>query len=114
VDKGKGCDTFAPIGPWLVTTDEIADVNNLKLWLKLNDKIMQDGTTATLIFNVPFLVSYISRFMTFCRRYYFHGYTAGVGLGQKPDTFLFKTGDVMELGVDGLGTSKQKCVAYAG
>ncbi len=114
-DKGKGCDTFAPIGPWLVTTDEITDVNNLKLWLKLNDKMMQDGTTATLIFNVPFLVSYVSRFMTLLPGDIIStGTPPGVGLGQKPEPFYLKPGDVMELGVDGLGTSKQKCVAYAG
>jgi 2-keto-4-pentenoate hydratase/2-oxohepta-3-ene-1,7-dioic acid hydratase in catechol pathway len=114
-DKGKGCDTFAPIGPWLVTTDEITDTNNLKLWLTLNDKIMQDGTTATLIFNVPFLVSYVSRFMTLLPGDIIStGTPPGVGLGQKPEPFYLKPGDVMELGVDGLGTSKQKCVAYAG
>ena len=113
--KGKGCDTFAPLGPWLVTTDEITDTNNLKLWLKLNDKIMQNGTTATLIFNVPFLVSYISRFMTLLPGDIIStGTPPGVGLGQKPEPFYLKPGDVMELSVDGLGTSKQKCVAYAG
>jgi len=114
-DKGKGCDTFAPLGPWLVTTDEISDANNLKLWLKLNDKIMQNGTTATLIFNIPFLVSYVSRFMTLLPGDIIStGTPPGVGLGQKPEPFYLKPGDVMELGVDGLGTSKQKVVAYAG
>ena len=63
-DKGKGCDTFAPIGPWMVTKDEVADVHNLKLWLKVNDKMMQNGSTANLIFNIPFLVAYVSRSMT--------------------------------------------------
>lgn len=112
-DKGKGCDTFAPLGPWMVTKDEIADVDNLKLWLKVNDKMMQDGTTANLIFNVPFLVAYTSRFMTLLPGDIIStGTPAGVGLGFKPPLFL-KPGDVMELGIDGLGTSKQQCVAYA-
>jgi 2-keto-4-pentenoate hydratase/2-oxohepta-3-ene-1,7-dioic acid hydratase in catechol pathway len=111
-DKGKGCDTFAPLGPWLVTKEEVADVNNLRLWLKVNDKIMQDGTTANLIFNIPFLVSYISQFMTLLPGDIIStGTPAGVGLGFKPPIYL-KKGDVVELGIDGLGTSKQNCVAY--
>lgn len=113
-DKGKGCDTFAPLGPWLVTKDEIADVNNLKLWLKVNDKTMQASTTENLIFNIPFLVSYVSGFMTLLPGDIIStGTPAGVGLGFKPPVYL-KPGDVMELGIDGLGSSKQKCVAYAG
>lgn len=113
-DKGKGCDTFAPLGPWLVTTDEISDVNNLKLWLKVNDKLMQNGTTANLIFNIPFLVSYVSQFMTLLPGDIIStGTPAGVGLGFDPPVYL-KPGDVMELGIEGLGTSKQKCVAYEG
>jgi 2-keto-4-pentenoate hydratase/2-oxohepta-3-ene-1,7-dioic acid hydratase in catechol pathway len=113
-DKGKGCDTFAPIGPWLVTTDEIADVNKLKLWLKVNGKLMQNGTTANLIFNIPFLVSYVSRFMTLLPGDIIStGTPAGVGLGFNPPVYL-AAGDLMELGIDGLGESKQKCVAYAG
>jgi 2,4-didehydro-3-deoxy-L-rhamnonate hydrolase len=112
-DKGKGCDSFAPLGPWLVTKDEIADVNNLRLWLKVNDKLMQDGTTANLIFNIPFLVSYISRFMTLLPGDIIStGTPAGVGLGFKPPVYL-KEGDSVELGIDGLGTAKQNCVAYA-
>ncbi len=112
-DKGKGCDTFAPLGPWLVTKEEIADVNNLRLWLKVNDKIMQDGTTANLIFNIPFLVSYISQFMSLLPGDIIStGTPAGVGLGCKPPVFL-KKGDVVELGIDGVGTSKQNCVDYA-
>ena len=112
-DKGKGCDTFAPLGPWLVTKEEITDVNNLRLWLKVNDKMMQDGTTANLIFNIPFLVSYISQFMTLLPGDIIStGTPAGVGLGFKPPVFL-KKGDIVELGIDGLGTSKQNCVAYA-
>ena len=113
-DKGKGCDTFAPLGPWLVTKDEIADVNNLKLWLKVNDKMMQNGTTANLIFKIPFLISYTSQFMTLLPGDIIStGTPAGVGLGFNPPVYL-KPGDVMELGIDGLGTSKQKCIAYAG
>jgi len=112
-DKGKGCDTFAPLGPWLVTKEEIADINNVRLWLKVNDKIMQDGTTSNLIFNIPFLVSYVSRFMTLLPGDIIStGTPAGVGLGFKPAIYL-KTGDVVELGIDGLGSSKQTCVAYA-
>lgn len=113
-DKGKGCDTFAPLGPWMVTKDEIADVHNLRLWLKLNDKIVQDGTTANLIFNIPFIVSYTSQFMSLLPGDIIStGTPAGVGHGFKPAVYL-KPGDVMELGVDGLGISKQKCIAYAG
>jgi 2-keto-4-pentenoate hydratase/2-oxohepta-3-ene-1,7-dioic acid hydratase in catechol pathway len=113
-DKGKGCDTFAPIGPWLVTKDEIADPHKLKLWLSVNGKKMQNGTTANLVFNIPFLVSYVSRFMTLLPGDVIStGTPAGVGLGFKPAIYL-KPGDLMELGIDGLGESKQKCVAYAG
>ena len=112
-DKGKGCDTFAPIGPWMVTKDEVADVHNLKLWLKVNDKMTQHGTTSDLIFNIPFLVSYVSRFMTLLPGDIIStGTPAGVGLGFNPPVYL-KPGDVMELGIDGLGTSRQKCVAYS-
>jgi len=113
-DKGKGCDTFAPLGPWLVTKDEIADVNNLNLWLKVNNKVMQNGTTANLIFKIPYLVSYVSQFMTLLPGDIIStGTPAGVGLGMNPPTYL-NPGDVMELGIDGLGTSKQNCIAYAG
>jgi 2,4-didehydro-3-deoxy-L-rhamnonate hydrolase len=113
-DKGKGCDTFAPLGPWLVTKDEIADINNLKLWLKVNGKMVQNGTTANLIFNIPFLVSYVSQFMTLLPGDIIStGTPAGVGLGFNPPVYL-KPGDSMELGVEGLGSSKQKCLAYAG
>jgi 2,4-diketo-3-deoxy-L-fuconate hydrolase len=113
-DKGKGCDTFAPMGPWLVTKEEITDVNKLKLWLKVNGKIMQNGTTANLIFNIPFLVSYVSRFMTLLPGDIIStGTPAGVGLGFNPPVYL-KAGDIMELGIDGLGESKQNCVPYEG
>lgn len=112
-DKGKGCDTFAPLGPWLVTKDEIKDPHNLRLWLKLNDKMMQDSNTDDLIFNIPFLVSYISKFMTLLPGDIIStGTPAGVGLGLNPPVYL-KAGDVIELGIEGLGTSKQTCVAYS-
>lgn len=111
-DKGKGCDTFAPLGPCLVTKDEIIDVHNLRLWLILNGEKLQDGTTANLIFNVPFLVSYVSKFMTLLPGDIIStGTPAGVGLGMKPPVYL-KPGDIMELGIDGLGTSKQMVIAY--
>ncbi|MEP7111461.1 MAG: fumarylacetoacetate hydrolase family protein [Ferruginibacter sp.] len=111
-DKGKGCDTFAPLGPWLVTKDEIPDVHNINLWLKVNGRAMQNGTTANLIFNIPFLVSYTSQFMTLLPGDIIStGTPAGVGLGFNPPVYL-KAGDTMELGIDGLGSSSQKCVAY--
>jgi 2,4-didehydro-3-deoxy-L-rhamnonate hydrolase len=113
-DKGKGCDTFAPLGPIMATKDEIKDVDNLPLWLKVNDKMMQNGNTRNLIFKLPFLVSYVSRFMTLLPGDIVStGTPAGVGLGMNPQVYL-KPGDLMELGIDGLGISKQKCVAYAG
>ena len=112
-DKGKGCDTFAPLGPYLVTQDEVADIHNVRLWLTLNGKQMQNGTTANLIFKIPFLVSYISQFMTLLPGDVITtGTPAGVGLGMNPPFYL-KHGDVVELGIDGLGTSKQKVISYA-
>ncbi|MEN9684933.1 MAG: hypothetical protein RLZZ28_719 [Bacteroidota bacterium] len=106
-DKGKGCDSFAPLGPWLSTKDEITDPHNLRLWLKLNGKMMQDGNTNDFIFNVPQLVSYISRFMTLLPGDIVStGTPAGVGLGLNPPVYL-KPGDIMELGIDGLGISRQ-------
>jgi 2-keto-4-pentenoate hydratase/2-oxohepta-3-ene-1,7-dioic acid hydratase in catechol pathway len=111
-DKGKGCDTFAPIGPWLVTKDEINDPHNLRLWLSVNGKIMQDGNTDDLIFNIPYLVSYISQFMTLLPGDIVStGTPAGVGLGFTPNIFL-KEGDIVELGIDGLGVSKQNVINY--
>jgi 2,4-diketo-3-deoxy-L-fuconate hydrolase len=111
-DKGKGCDTFAPLGPWLVTPDEIADVNKLRLWLRLNGKLVQDGTTANLIFKIPFLISYISQYMTLLPGDVIStGTPAGVGLGMNPPTYM-KPGDVVELGIDGLGTASQEVRAY--
>ncbi|HTJ49640.1 MAG TPA: fumarylacetoacetate hydrolase family protein [Cyclobacteriaceae bacterium] len=111
-DKGKGCDTFAPLGPWLVTKDEVSNVDNLRLWLTVNGTKMQDGNTSNFIFNVPFVISYISQFMTLLPGDVIStGTPAGVGLGFKPPIFL-KPGDVVELGIDGLGTSKQRVRAY--
>jgi 2,4-didehydro-3-deoxy-L-rhamnonate hydrolase len=112
-DKGKGCDTFAPIGPFLATGDEIGDPHNLRLWLKVNGEMMQDGTTANFIFNIPFVIAYISRFMTLLPGDIIStGTPAGVGLGMKPPLYL-KAGDVIELGIDGLGSSTQNLIAYA-
>ena len=111
-DKGKGCDSFAPLGPYLVTKEEIEDVDNLRLWLKLNGRMVQDSTTANLIFKIPQIVSYVSRFMTLLPGDLIStGTPAGVGLGMKPPVYL-KKGDVVELGIDGLGTARQTVVAY--
>ena len=111
-DKGKGCDTFAPLGPWMVTKDEIPDPHNLRLWLKVNDQMMQDGNTDDLIFNIPQLVSYLSQFMTLLPGDIVStGTPAGVGLGFNPPVYL-KPGDIVELGIDGLGTSRQNVIAY--
>lgn len=112
-DKGKGCDTFAPLGPFVATADEIGDVDNLRLWLTVNGQKMQDGSTANFIFKVPYVISYLSQFMTLLPGDIIStGTPAGVGLGFKPPIYL-KAGDVVELGIDGLGTSKQTLVAYA-
>ncbi|PWS28790.1 ureidoglycolate lyase [Pedobacter yonginense] len=111
--KGKSCDTFAPIGPFIATQDEISDVHNLRLWLTVNGKTLQNGNTSNLIFNVPFMVSYISQFMTLLPGDVITtGTPAGVGLGQKPEPWYLKDGDVVELGIDGLGSSKQHVKAY--
>ena len=112
-DKGKGCDTFAPLGPWMVTRDEIPDSGTLRLWLTVNGLIMQEGTTSNFIFNVPYIVSYVSQFMTLLPGDIIStGTPAGVGLGMKPPVYL-KPSDVVELGIDGLGTSKQHVVAFS-
>ena len=112
-DKGKGCDTFAPMGPFMATSDEITDPHNLRLWLKLNGKMVQDSNTDDLIFNIPFLVSYVSQFMTLLPGDVVStGTPAGVGLGLKPPVFL-KEGDVIELGIDGLGEARQVAKAYS-
>jgi 2-keto-4-pentenoate hydratase/2-oxohepta-3-ene-1,7-dioic acid hydratase in catechol pathway len=105
--KGKSCDTFAPLGPFMATKDEIADVNSLRLWLTVNGKTMQDGNTKDFIFKIPFLISYISQFMSLLPGDVIStGTPAGVGLGMNPQVYL-KRGDTMELGIDGLGISKQ-------
>jgi len=110
--KGKSCDTFAPIGPYIATTDEIKDPNNLNLWLKLNGEMVQNSNTSDFIFNIQEVVSYISQFMTLLPGDIIStGTPYGVGLGFDPPKYL-KPGDVVELGIDGLGTSKQKCQAY--
>jgi 2-keto-4-pentenoate hydratase/2-oxohepta-3-ene-1,7-dioic acid hydratase in catechol pathway len=108
--KGKSADTFAPLGPFMATRDEIADVHNLRLWLTVNGKKYQDGNTSNLIFKIPFLVHYLSQFMTLLPGDVIStGTPAGVGLGFSPPVYL-KPGDVVELGIDGLGTSKQRVV----
>jgi 2-keto-4-pentenoate hydratase/2-oxohepta-3-ene-1,7-dioic acid hydratase in catechol pathway len=112
-DKGKGCDTFAPLGPVLATPDEAGDIDKMRLWLTVNGKKMQDGTTANFIFRIPFLISYVSQFMTLLPGDVIStGTPAGVGMGLNPQTYL-KPGDVVELGIDNLGTSRQKVKAYA-
>ena len=108
--KGKSYDSFAPLGPYLATSDEIGNTDNLNLWLKVNDQFMQQGSTNKLIFKVPFLVSFISRYMTLMPGDIIStGTPPGVGAGMKPPQFL-KSGDVVELGIEGLGASKQSVV----
>ena len=110
--KGKSCDTFAPIGPYLVTKDEIKDINNLNMWLKVNGDYMQRGNTCNFIFQISYLVSYITQFMTLLPGDIIStGTPAGVGLGMDPPCFL-KPGDVVELGIDGLGFSRQRVVSH--
>jgi 2,4-diketo-3-deoxy-L-fuconate hydrolase len=109
-DKGKGCDTFGPTGPWLVTKDEVGDVGNLKMWLDVDGHRYQNGTTATMIFGVAHIVSYLSRFMSLEPGDVIStGTPPGVGLGQKPPVFL-KGGEVMRLGIERLGTQTQRVV----
>ena len=111
-DKGKGCDTFGPIGPWLVTPDEIENVQRLDMWLDLNGKRMQTGNTRTMIFDVAKLVSYVSHFMTLMPGDVITtGTPPGVGLGMKPPMYL-KKGDVMTLGIQGLGEQRQVVVPF--
>jgi len=113
--KGKSCDTFAPIGPFLATADEIADPQALGMWLSVNGKTYQKGTTANMIFSVQTLVSYCSQFMTLLPGDVIStGTPAGVGLGIKPEPVFLKAGDVVELGIDGLGRQRQSVVAYPG
>jgi 2,4-diketo-3-deoxy-L-fuconate hydrolase len=112
-DKGKGCDTFGPLGPWIATRDEIPDPQNLEMWLDVNGKRMQSGNTRTMIFGVKKLVSYCSNYMTLlpgdviCT-----GTPPGVGMGKKPEPVYLKPGDVVTLGIQGLGEQRQKIVAY--
>ena len=114
-DKGKGCDTFGPIGPWLVTTDEIRDPQNLDMWLDVNGRRMQKGNTRTMIFGVAKLVSYCSQYMTLMPGDIITtGTPPGVGLGMKPEPVWLKPGDVMNLGIQGLGEQRQDVVAYPG
>ncbi|GAA3111197.1 fumarylacetoacetate hydrolase family protein [Rhizobium viscosum] len=109
--KGKSCDTFGPIGPWLVTKDEVADPQNLGMWLKVNGQTMQNGSTKTMVYGVAFIVSYLSQFMSLHPGDVIStGTPPGVGMGMKPPRFL-KDGDVVELGIEGLGTQKQLFVA---
>lgn len=111
--KGKGCDTFAPLGPFLATKEDIKDPNNLNLWLSLNGKRLQDSSTSDFIFNVQYVVSYLSQFMTLLPGDVIStGTPAGVGLGMKPAPWYLKPGDVVELGIEGLGESRQTAVAY--
>lgn len=110
--KGKSADTFAPLGPWLVTKDEIEDPHNLDLWLKVNGEIRQSSNTSDMIFKVPFLVSYISQFMTLLPGDIIStGTPFGVGMGLNPPQYL-KPGDVVELGITGLGEARQEVIAY--
>lgn len=111
-DKGKGCDTFGPIGPWLATADEVANVQRLSMWLDVNGQRMQSGSTRTMIFGVAELVSYVSRFMTLLPGDVITtGTPPGVGMGQQPPRYL-KKGDVVTLGIDGLGEQRQEVVAF--
>ena len=110
--KGKSCDSFAPVGPFIATPDEIKDPNNLDLWLKLNGEVMQKSNTSDFIFNIQYVVSYISQFMTLLPGDIIStGTPFGVGMGLTPPRYL-KEGDVVELGIEGLGTSKQRCIKF--
>lgn len=112
--KGKSCDTFAPIGPWLVTRDEVPDPHGLRMWLEVNGHRYQDGSSSTMVYRVPFLVSYLSRFMTLLPGDIIStGTPPGVGMGQRPPRYL-AAGDVMELSIQGLGVQRQRVVADPG
>jgi 2-keto-4-pentenoate hydratase/2-oxohepta-3-ene-1,7-dioic acid hydratase in catechol pathway len=111
-DKGKGCDTFGPVGPWMVSADEVPDPQALGMWLEVNGKRFQNGSTSTMVFGVASLVSYISRFMTlYPGDLISTGTPPGVGLGQKPPLYL-KPGDEMRLSIEGLGEQRQKVFAW--
>jgi 2-keto-4-pentenoate hydratase/2-oxohepta-3-ene-1,7-dioic acid hydratase in catechol pathway len=112
-DKGKGCDTFGPIGPWLVTADEVGDPQNLGMWLEVNGKRYQNGSTKTMIFGVAHLVSYLSRFMTLePGDLITTGTPPGVGMGVKPNPVFLRPGDVMRLAIDKLGEQRQEVHAW--
>lgn len=114
-DKGKGCDSFGPIGPWLVTTDEITDPQKLDMWLDVNGKRMQTGNTQTMIFGVAQVVSHVSRFMTLMPGDIITtGTPPGVGMGIKPNPVFLTPGDVVSLGIRGLGEQRQNVVAWSG
>ncbi|WP_311063651.1 fumarylacetoacetate hydrolase family protein [Halomonas sp. DWK9] len=109
-DKGKGCDTFGPLGPWLVTRDEIADPHQLSMWLEVDGKRYQDGSTRTMVYKIPFLISYLSRFMSLQPGDVIStGTPPGVGMGQQPPTYL-REGQYMRLGIEGLGEQQQQVV----
>jgi 2-keto-4-pentenoate hydratase/2-oxohepta-3-ene-1,7-dioic acid hydratase in catechol pathway len=113
-DKGKGCDTFGPVGPWLVTPDETGDPQHLAMWLEVNGRRVQDGSTATMVFGVAKLVSYVSEFMTLePGDIITTGTPPGVGMGQKPEPWFLKPGDVVTLGIEKLGTQRQQVVAWS-
>ncbi|OAZ99098.1 fumarylacetoacetate hydrolase family protein [Halomonas sp. G11] len=110
-DKGKGCDTFGPMGPWLVTPDEVADPHELDMWLEVDGKRYQDGSTRTMVYQIPFLISYLSRFMSLQPGDVIStGTPPGVGMGQKPSVYL-RPGQRMRLGIEGLGEQNQQVVA---
>ena len=112
-DRGKGCDTFGPIGPWLVTADEVGDPQELSMWLDVNGRRMQTGNTRTMIFDCATIVSYVSEFMTLLPGDVITtGTPPGVGMGQKPEPVFLKVGDVMRLGIDRLGEQQQTLVAW--
>jgi ureidoglycolate lyase len=114
-DKGKGCDTFGPLGPWLVTRDEVPDPQNLSMFLDVDGERMQDGSTRTMIFGVKTIVSYVSHFITLHPGdVIFTGTPPGVGLGKKPNPVFLKPGQTMRLGIAGLGEQVQRTVAYGG
>jgi len=111
--KGKSCDTFGPLGPYLVTPDELGDVHNLRMWLAVNGKTMQESSTSKLIFRIPYVISYLSRFMTLLPGDVIStGTPSGVGMALNPPTFL-KPGDRVELGIEGLGSSSQNIVPFS-
>jgi len=112
-DKGKGCDTFGPIGPWLVTSDDVGDPQNLGMWLEVNGRRMQTGNTRTMIFGVSALIAYLSEFMTLCPGDVIAtGTPPGVGLGQKPNPIYLNAGDVVHLGIDKLGVQRQVVIPW--